>query len=269
MGKNTIKTKRDDEIITAAEAARLMHLKSSEAATYHVKRGHLPSVPHPHTDGSLGFRLRKSDVQAFIAESAAADLESLFNVKEAARRLGLKAPQVVRLVNAGRLETAKQKPALGNRGRYGLRFRQANLDRFLALETDPANAMTVTEVRQTLHLLGDDQVMHLARTRGWQHVVLCGQDGVERLYVQRADVEAFRLAGDNPLQHRYSLDQAAAVIGHTAPCVFRRARQGLLGSVRDHGRWWLDADDVRARRNEVAGRPPRKPRTVRKAGVTA
>ena len=85
----------------------------------------------------------------------------MFNVKEAARRLGLKAPQVVRLVNAGRLESAKQKPALGNRGRYGLRFRQANLDRFLALETNPANAMTVTEVRQTLHLLGDDQVMHL------------------------------------------------------------------------------------------------------------
>ncbi|MCA8448883.1 helix-turn-helix domain-containing protein [Burkholderia vietnamiensis] len=253
-------TQKNENFITAAEAARMMHLKSSEAVAYHVKRGHLPSVPHQHTDGSLGFRLRRSDVQAFIDESVAADLGSLFNVEEAARRLGMTAPQAVRLVNAGRLQPAKQKPTLGARGRYGLRFRQENLDQFLAAATDPASAMTVTEVRQTLNLLGDDQVLHLARTRGWHHLTLREKDGTERLYVQRADVEAFHKAGDNPLSNRYSVDQAAVVIGHTSPIVFRRARQGLLGSVRDHGRWWLDADDVHARRDEVAGRPPRKRR---------
>lgn len=259
----------DDPLITAAEAARMMHLKSSEAATYHVKRKHLPSVPHPHKDGTLGFRLRTSDVQAFIDASTAADVRSLINVEEAARRLGVSAPQVVRLVQAGRLESAQQKPALGARGRYGLRFRPEHLDQFLAAETSPAFAMLAPEVRETLHLLGDDQVLHLARTRGWRHLTLRGQDGAERLYVQRDDVDAFRATNDNPLRERYSLDQAAHVIGCASPTVFRLARRGVLPSVRDHGRWWLDADDVHARRDEVAGRPVRRQPTAQRVGVVA
>lgn len=258
----------EQDVITAAAAARMMKLKSSEAVAYHVRRKHLASVPYRHPDGTVGFRLRRSDVQAFIDASAASSQIPVFNLEEAARRLGVSAPEVQRLVEAGRLESAKPTPILGARGRHGLRFRQEHLDAFLATETDPANTMTVSDVCKALDLLGEEQVLHLAKTRGWRYL-LRETNGEERLYVRRSDVEAYRASGDRALANVYTLDQAAQVIGYASSSVFRlaRANKGLLRSVRDHDRIWIDADDARAWGERVKQRPPRAKRRRRNQEV--
>lgn len=259
---------KDDTLLTASAAARLMNLKSSEAVAYHVKRGHLPSVPRRYKNGATGFWLRKSDVQAFIDASVAADVAALLNTDEAARKLGVSTQQVVRMVQAGRLSYETQTPALGALGRPGLCFRLHHLAQFYERETDPATSMTAPEVRVALHLLGDDQVLHLARTRAWTHLVLKNDDGSEHLYVRRSDVEAFREAGDNPLRDRYSLHQAAEVMGHSGPSqAFRLARAGALRGVRDNGRLWLDASDVHARRDRSGQRKGKGKRNLRTVGA--
>ncbi|HDR9280168.1 TPA: helix-turn-helix domain-containing protein [Burkholderia vietnamiensis] len=267
--KNALAPGDTSDTISVEEAARLMHLNSNQAVAYHVKHNHLPAIPVTHPDGtSAGYRLRTSDVEAFIRTSAKEDLRTLMNVKDAARRLGVSVPEVGRLVEAGRLATAKQQPALGARGRFGMRFRPEHLDAFLATETDPANVMTSQEVCMALRLRGEDQVLHLARTRGWQHLSLRNEDGTERLYVQRAAVEAFLAEGDNPLRDRYSMEQAAEVIGYAGTAqVLRLMQAHVLHGVRDHRRWWLDPEPVYAQRDLKATIEASRARDVRSGVV--
>ncbi|WP_109479900.1 hypothetical protein [Paraburkholderia sp. C35] len=260
-GTNNIVATSDqqDEIITAAEAARRMKLTSGAAVAHHVRRGHLPSVPNPRRRPK-GFLLRASDVETFIEASAAADPSALMRCGDVAKRLGISRALVLRLVAAGRLRTAPRLPGRGRCGRPGPRFQDEQVAQFIASETTSPNTMTAEEVRRALDLEGDDQVLHLARTRGWQHLVLHDENGHAQVYVQKDDVEAFRKAGSNPLRHRYSLDQTAAIVGYSGSAeIYRMVRDHVLDGVRDGGRWWVAAADVHAHRDTVALRRARRP----------
>ncbi|MGX5872999.1 helix-turn-helix domain-containing protein, partial [Burkholderia gladioli] len=252
---------KTNDAITLREAAHLMNLTSEQAVAYHVTRGHLSPAAGSGKNGAR-MMVRASDVRAFVEACEAANPSDLMRVEEVARRLGLSQAEVLRQVKAGRLRCEPTaRPVLGIRGRLGMRFRQESVARFLETVTSPATTMTAEQVREALNLLGDDQVMHLARSRGWSFIAFENPDGTTRLYVQKSDVTAFASAGKNPLRNRYSLDQAAAVVGYRGSAqIFRMARKGELDAIRDEGRVWIADHAVHALRDRVAARSGKRAR---------
>ncbi|HDR9033388.1 TPA: hypothetical protein QDB07_000837 [Burkholderia vietnamiensis] len=114
-------------------------------------------------------------------------------------------------------------------------------------QTNNDDLMTLDEARSLLGVRGEDQVLHLARTRGWtlhrsKHVT---ETGRRRISLLRSEVQAFLDAGDNPLRDRMSMTEAARALGHSGTAeVSRLVSFGKIPAVRDHGRVWLLDEDV-------------------------
>lgn len=110
--------------------------------------------------------------------------------------------------------------------------------------TITTDRISIADTRTLLSLRGDDQVRHLARTRGWTLLRAPRKQG-RRVSLRRSDVQRFIDAGDNPLRDRLSMSQAARRIGHHSTAqISRLVQRGKLPALHDHGRIWFREEDL-------------------------